>query len=77
METTIMSERGQLSVPAEVRKRRKFKGGQKFAWLDDGIFLKLVPLPDDPLEALYGCAKGENLTEALMKYRQEERAREK
>ncbi len=77
METTVMSERGQIAVPAGLRKRYHFKGGQKFAWLDDGDFIKLIPVPDDPLEALYGCAKGENLTESLLKYRQEERAREK
>jgi len=75
MESTIMSERGQISVPAEIRKRYKIKKGTRLAWLDNGETITVIPLPNDPLEALYGCAKDENLMEALMEYRREERAR--
>lgn len=76
METTVMTERGQISVPAELRKKYKFQRGQKFAWLDTGTSLKLIPIPDDPVAALRGIGKGENLLEKLLEERRKERERD-
>jgi bifunctional DNA-binding transcriptional regulator/antitoxin component of YhaV-PrlF toxin-antitoxin module len=76
METTTMSERGQISVPAEIRKKYHFQTGQKFAWLDTGSSLKLIPIPDDPIAALRGSGKGEKLLEKLLEERRKERERD-
>jgi len=76
METTVMSERGQISISAELRKRYHFKRGQKFAWLDTGTSLKLIPIPDDPVAALRGVGKGENLLEKLLEERRKDRERD-
>lgn len=76
METTVMSERGQISVPAEIRKKYKFKHGQKFAWLDTGTSIKLIPIPDDPVASLRGMGKGENLLGKLLEERRKERERD-
>jgi bifunctional DNA-binding transcriptional regulator/antitoxin component of YhaV-PrlF toxin-antitoxin module len=73
MEATIMTQRGQISVPAEIRKRYNFQGGQRFVWLDDGIMLKLIPIPENPVSALRGRGKGENLLAKLLEERHKER----
>jgi hypothetical protein len=36
----------------------------------------VIPVPSDPIRALRGRGKGENLLEALLKSRQEDRLRE-
>ena len=76
MQTTL-SRRGQTVVPAAIRKRYHILEGDKLAWIDDGETLKIVPLSGDPVRALKGIAKGENLMKELMKYRREERERER
>ena len=75
MQTTL-TKRGQTVVPAEIRKRYNLRGGDHLAWIDTGEGIKVIPIPVDPIEALTGCARGENLLEALYKYRNEERERE-
>lgn len=75
METTL-TKRGQLVLSAEIRKRRNFKGGDKFVWLDDGQMIKLIPIPADPIAALRGCGKGEGLLEKLLEERRRDRERE-
>jgi len=76
MQTTL-SRRGQTVVPAAVRKRHHILDGDRLAWLDDGESIKVVPIPADPIRALKGMAKGERLGQELMKYRREERSRER
>jgi AbrB family looped-hinge helix DNA binding protein len=74
MQTTL-SRRGQTVVPAAIRKRHHILEGDKLVWIDDGETLKIVS--GDPLRALKGIDKGESLMKELMKYRQEERERER
>lgn len=76
MQTTI-SKRGQTVVPAAIRKRYRILDGDRLAWIDDGETIKVVPIPADPIRALKGIAKGERLVQELMKYRREERKRER
>jgi len=75
METTL-TKRGQIVLPAEIRKRYKFKEGDKFVWLDDGRTIKLIPIPEDPLKALRGRGKGEGLLAKLLEERRKDRERE-
>jgi AbrB family looped-hinge helix DNA binding protein len=76
MQTTI-SRRGQTVVPAAIRKRHHLLDGDRLVWVDDGESIKIVPIPADPIRALKGIAKGERSVQELMKYRREERARER
>ncbi|MFH1907881.1 MAG: AbrB/MazE/SpoVT family DNA-binding domain-containing protein [Chloroflexota bacterium] len=75
METTL-TRRGQIVLAAEIRNRRNFKEGDKFVWLDDGQTIKLIPIPADPITALRGCGKGENLVQKLLEERRKDRERE-
>ena len=76
METTIMSERGQISVPTEIRKQFNLKKGSRLAWINNGQTISIIPIPDDPIEALHGIGKGENLLQKLLEERRKDRERE-
>ena len=75
METTL-TERGQTVIPAEIRKRYKLKKGTKLVWLDNGKTITVIPIPDDPVEALRGSGKGEGLLAKLLEERKKDRERE-
>ena len=75
METTL-TKRGQIVLPAEIRKKHNFKDGDKFVWIDDGNTIKLIPIPDDPLAALRGRGKGDGLSTKLLEERSKDRERE-
>lgn len=62
-------------VPALIRKRYSIKEGDRLVWLDDGNVIKIIPVPVDPIKALRGRAKGENLLGSLLRTRQEDRER--
>lgn len=72
MRTTI-TKRSQTSVPAAIRERYGIGGGDFLEWIDDGLVIKVIPIPADPIRALRGSAKGERLTEKLLAARREDR----
>ena len=73
---TIVSRRGQTVVPAAIRARYKIKDGDKLVWIDDGQVIRLIPISADPVKALRGSGKGQNLTAKLLEERRKDRARE-
>jgi AbrB family looped-hinge helix DNA binding protein len=73
---TIVSRRGQTVVPAAIRARYKIKDGDRLVWIDDGQTIRLIPVPADPVKALRGSGKGQNLTAKLLEERRKDRARE-
>ena len=75
MHTTVTT-RGQTVVPAEIRRRYGIEEGSRLEWVDDGQVIRVIPVPADPVEALYGSARGEGLYNRLMEERARERARE-
>ena len=75
METTL-TERGQTSVPASLRKKYGLGPHAKLVWIDTGTGIHVVPMPKDPIKSFRGSFKGLALTEGLLKDRQEERRRE-
>ena len=72
METTL-TKRGQISVPAKIIKSYHLKPGSKFYWLDTGMGIKLIPLPDNIIEYLHKSAKDENMLEELLKERKKDK----
>lgn len=75
METTI-TKRGQTVVPARIRKQFKIQEGDRLVWLVDGKTIRVIPVPADPIAALKGSAKGENLVSRLLEERKKDRQRE-
>ncbi|MCL6614087.1 MAG: AbrB/MazE/SpoVT family DNA-binding domain-containing protein [Firmicutes bacterium] len=81
MQKVIISEKGQICLPASLRRRYGLKKGDKLGVEEaDGAIL-LRPLPRHPLLALKGklkgAAGGEKLTETLLRERAADRERER
>ena len=69
--------KGQVIIPAELRKKFNIKKGTRIAISEgEGQVILLKPLPDDPIEASKGMLKGKtSLVKALLKDRHEEAKR--
>jgi len=76
--TLKISQKGWVVIPAELRRKYDLKPGDEVHVVDYGGVLSLIPTTEDPLEYAAGMLKGEtSLTEALLKERERERARER
>ena len=66
--------KGQVVIPAELRKKYKIKKGSKVnIYEGEGNVIIIRPLPEDPIEASKGMLKGKtSILKALLKDRQEE-----
>lgn len=73
---TVLTERGQTVIPAQIRKRYRLNKGTRLVWQDDGNAIRVIPIPEDPVETLHGIGEGENLLTLLLEERRKERARE-
>ena len=77
MYTAIVSAKGCVVIPKDLREKYDLKKGTRVQVLDYDDLLVLVPLPDDPVEALHGMLEGgPSLTADLLAERAHERARE-
>ncbi len=74
--TSTLSARGQLVIPAPIRKRRHLKPGVKLEFVDTGTAILLVPLPKDPFAASRGSLKGILSSAEVIAARRQERRRE-
>ena len=66
--------KGQVVIPADLRKRFNIKKGTRLAISEgEGNVIVLRPVPDDPIEASRGMLKGKSsLTRALLRDRRED-----
>jgi len=78
MATVKVLAKGQIVIPAEIRKKIGLKPGRKvLLTLVDKHKVSIEPIPDDPIEAACGMLQGgPSLTRALLKERREDHARE-
>jgi len=58
MEIVTLNEKGQLTIPAKIRKSRGLKKGMKVALIEIGKRLELVALPEDVIQELVGLGEG-------------------
>ena len=63
---TMVTKRGQTFIPAAIRRRHHILDGARLVWIDDGQTIRVVPVPADPIAALEGSAKGEQLVARLL-----------
>jgi AbrB family looped-hinge helix DNA binding protein len=69
--------KGQIIIPAPLRKKFNIKKGTRIAILEgEGHVILMKPLPDDPIEASRGILKGKtSILKTLVKDRREEAKR--
>ena len=56
MTAVTLSPKYQLVLPEDLRSTRNYKPGMKFAFIDDGESVRLVPVQD--MKSLRGFIKG-------------------
>ncbi|MFI5180881.1 MAG: AbrB/MazE/SpoVT family DNA-binding domain-containing protein [Thermoanaerobaculia bacterium] len=77
METAAVTSKGQLVVPARLRRRYGIKPGTKIRFIErpDGILFQ--PVTPEYIRSLCGMlSSGTSMTEALLKERARDRERE-
>jgi AbrB family looped-hinge helix DNA binding protein len=75
--TAKVSTKGWIVIPKDLRKKYGLEKGTQVQVVDYGDVLALIPLPDDPVEALHGMLEhGPSLTADLLEERARERSRE-
>jgi bifunctional DNA-binding transcriptional regulator/antitoxin component of YhaV-PrlF toxin-antitoxin module len=73
MKSSIVSGKGWVVIPRELRDSYRLEKGSKVCFVDYGGVIALVPALKDPIEETGGMLKGDtSLTEALLKSRQED-----
>jgi len=71
-----VSAKGWVVIPKELREKYGLRKGTQVQVVDYNDVLVLVPLPDDPAEALHGLLEeGPSLTKDLMVERAREESR--
>ena len=75
MKSTV-STRGQVSIPARLRKKFLIEPETQVEWIEEGNAIKVIPLPKDPIKAFRGAGRGRYTSEKLAKDRRAERREE-
>ena len=75
--TITLSAKGQIVIPAPIRKRYKLKQNSKIEVIDTGHSIVIRPVSDkDPFLASYGLLKGKITSKESLNLRKEEKDRE-
>ena len=77
MPTVVVSKKGWVVIPREIRERHGIKPGDRVHIIEYGRTLAIVPLAKDPIATGYGMFKGgHSMTQELLRDRREELERE-
>ncbi|MGD0397674.1 MAG: AbrB/MazE/SpoVT family DNA-binding domain-containing protein [Syntrophobacteraceae bacterium] len=68
-----VTARGQVSIPAEIRKKFNIDPESSVDWIVEGTNIKVVPLPKDPVAAFRGRGSRRYSTERLIEERRAEK----
>ena len=75
MRSTV-SARGQVSIPATLRKKFHIEAQMELEWVEEGNAIKIIPLPKDPVKAFRGAGRGRYTSDKLVRDRRKERLKE-
>ena len=73
---TTVSTRGQVSIPAELRRKFNIEPETQLEWFEEGNAIRVIPLPKDPVKAFRGAGRGRYTTDKLVRDRRKERLEE-
>jgi AbrB family looped-hinge helix DNA binding protein len=72
---TKISKRGQISIPSVVRKQLRIGPNSTLEWVIEGATARVIPVPEDPIQAFRGSGK-KGLVKQLLRQRRRDRQRE-
>lgn len=72
-ETGVVTSKGQLVIPARLRRRLGIKKGTRVSFLEDGGRLILQPITPEFIASLRGSLKGSGALKYLLAQRKKER----
>ncbi|MFH1586571.1 MAG: AbrB/MazE/SpoVT family DNA-binding domain-containing protein [Candidatus Diapherotrites archaeon] len=67
MYETVLSSKGQIVLPAKIRKDEKWKKGEKFVVKRTPFGVMIINIPKNPIKALRGIAKHMNISDKEIK----------
>jgi len=70
---TRVTERGQVSIPASIRRALGIKPNSALEWVLEGDTVRVIPMPDDPIAALRGSGKRGSVQRLLADRREDRR----
>jgi len=73
---TYATVKGQIVIPAELRRKYRIKAGTKIQVIDTGEAILLKPVTEESLKRLQGRLKGKGVLKALLEERRKEAERE-
>ena len=73
---TYATVKGQIVIPAELRRKYGIKAGTKITVIDQGEFIILKPVNEASLKRLQGVLKGKGVLKSLLEERKKDAERE-
>ncbi len=73
---TYVTVKGQIVIPAELRRKYGIKPGTRIAVIDNGEAIVLKPVNEESLKRLQGKFKGKGMLKSLMEERRKDSERE-
>jgi len=74
---TKVTIRGQVSIPAPIRKKFNIGPETQVSWQVEGNTIRIIPLPKDPVSAFRGQGQEKYSTEKLILDRKDDRQKER
>jgi AbrB family looped-hinge helix DNA binding protein len=69
---TYATVKGQIVIPAELRRKYRIKAGTKINVIDTGEAILLKPVTEESLKRLQGKLKGKGVLKSLLEERQKD-----